>query len=240
MSLDPVRYAPVPANVPLPSPPRLESWDAAGSASQRSLTAYLRELEQLGAPLVTSTDGALAFALDVALPPGTDLLDQRDLDNYLLPAVRQLTKASGRPFVSVSGTKRHGLRSSFGIGRAQAAGPTDSGDTYRARTTASSGTAVFKQQIADALRGARPVPPGPVDLDIVFGVGPTRSWINLWKPTIDALGALLGASSPARPWHPQDGRVARLSLHCLVDPAIGHDVDLFIDARRASPLMDGG
>ncbi|MGI8537826.1 MAG: hypothetical protein ACR2K2_15405 [Mycobacteriales bacterium] len=70
-------------------------------------------------------------------------------------------------------------------------------------------------------------------LDIVFGVGPARSWINLWKPTIDALGALLGASSPARPWHPQDGRVTRLSLHCAVDPALGHQVDLVVDARRA-------
>ncbi len=240
MTLEPVRYAPVPANVPLPSAPRLESWDAAGSASQSALTAYLRELEQLAAPLVAWTDGALAFALDVALPPGTDLLDQRDLDNYLLPAVRHLTKACGRPFVAVSGTKQHGSTSFFGIGPAQAAGPAGPGHTRRARTTASSGTAAFKQQIADALRGARPIPPGPVALDIVFGVGPARSWINLWRPTIDALGALLGASSPARPWHPQDDRVARLSLHCLVDPAMGNDVDLFIDARRASPRRHGG
>jgi hypothetical protein len=78
-----VRYATVPANVPLPTAPRLESWDASGSASQSALTAYLRELQQLAAPLVASTDGALAFALDVALPRGNDLLDQRDLDNYL-------------------------------------------------------------------------------------------------------------------------------------------------------------
>lgn len=229
----PVRYVPVPANVPLPTAPRLESWDAAGSPSQSALTAYLRELEQLAAPLVASTDGDLAFALDVALPPGADLLDQRDLDNYFLPAVRHLTKTWGRPFVSVSGTKQHGSTSFFGIGPAQTAGSADPGDTHRARTTASSETAAFKQQIADALRAARPVPSGPVTLDIVFGVGPARSWINLWKPTIDALGALLGVSSPARPWHPRDGRVIRLSLHCLLDAALGNDVDLFIVARRA-------
>ena len=108
------------------------------------------------------------------------------------------------------------------------------------RTTASSGTAAFKQQIADAVRGARPVPSGPVALDIVFGVVPSRSWINLWKPTIDALDALLGTSSPARPWHPQDGRVTRMLLHCLIDPAMGNDVDLFIDARPAPPRTDGG
>jgi hypothetical protein len=119
VSLDPVHYGPVSANVPLPSAPRLESWDAAGSASQSALTAYLRELEQLAAPLVASTDGALAFALDIALPPGTDLLDQRDLDNYLLPALRHLTKAYARPFVAINGTKQHGSTSFFGIGPAK-------------------------------------------------------------------------------------------------------------------------
>lgn len=50
MSRDTVRYAAVPA-VPLPTAPRLESWDAAGSASQAGLAAYLRELERLAAPL---------------------------------------------------------------------------------------------------------------------------------------------------------------------------------------------
>ncbi len=233
MSVVRFHYAPAPANVPLPTAPRLESWDAVGSASQTGLNAYLRELERLAAPLVASTDGALAFALDVGLPCGTDLLDQRDLDNYLFPAVRHLAKAFGRPFVSVSDTKRHGSSSFFGIGPAHSAGPADVGHSHKLRTTASSGTAAFKEQIADALRGARPVAPGPVALDTVFGVGPARSWINLWKPTIDALGALLGASSPARPWHPQDGRVVRLSLHCSLDPALGNDVDLLIHARPA-------
>jgi hypothetical protein len=140
---------------------------------------------------------------------------------------------TGRPFTSISGTKRHGSTSFFGISPAQAATPAGPGAAHRVRTTASAGTIAYKQQIADALRGAQPVPPGPVSLDMVFCVGPARSWINLWKPTIDALGALLGASRPARPWHPQDGRVTRLSLHCAVDPALGHDVDLFVDARRA-------
>jgi hypothetical protein len=233
VSIDRARYAPVPANVALPTAPRLESWDAAGSPAQSALTAYLRELEQLARPILASMDGALAFALDVALPPGADLLAQQDLDNYFLPAVRHLTKSSGRRFVSVSGTKQHGSTSFFGIGPAEAAGPADRGETHRGRTTASSDTAALKQQIADALQAARPVPPSPVALDIVFAVGPARSWINLWKPTIDALGALLGVSSPARPWHPWDGRVVRLSLHYVVDAALGNHVELLIDARRA-------
>lgn len=235
-----VHYAPAPANIALPTAPRLDSWDAAGSGSQTALSAYLEELERLAAPLVASTNGALAFALDVALPKDTDLLDQRDLDNYLLPAVRHLTKAFGRHFVSVVGTKRHGSTSFFGIGPAHAANREDVRPSHQLRTTASSEATAFKQQIADALYGAAPVAPGPVALDIAFGVGPARSWINLWKPTIDALGALLGASSPARPWHPQDGRVVRLSLHCFVDPALGNAVDLLIHASPTQSRDAGG
>jgi hypothetical protein len=60
---------------------------------------------------------ALAFALDVAPPHGIDLLDQRDLDSCLVPAVRHLAR-HGRPLVSVSGTKRRGPTSFFGIGPA--------------------------------------------------------------------------------------------------------------------------
>lgn len=235
MSVVPVRYAPAAPDVALPAAPRLESWDAAGGASQTALGAYLRELERLAAPHVASAEGALAFALDVGLPRGTDLLDQRDLDNYLFPAVRHLTRAFGRPFVSVSGTKRHGSTSFFGIGPAQAAAASVVAQPYKLRTNVSSETTAFKRQIADALHGARLIEPGPVALDLVFGAGPARSWINLWKPTIDAVGALLGTSSPSRPWHPQDGRVVRLSLHCSVDPALGSDVDLLIDARPAPP-----
>ena len=214
MNLNPIRYAGVPADVPLPSAPRLESWDAAGSTSQTELIAYLRELERLAAPLVASVDGPLAFALDVALPPEADLLVQRDLDNYLFPAVRHLSEVTGREFVSVSGTKRHGTTSYFGIGQAHAATAGSPGAAHWVRTTASAETVAYKEQIAAALRDARPVPPGPVTLDIAFVVGPGRSWINMWKPTIDALGA----SSPARQWHPQDGRVTRLSLHRAADP----------------------
>jgi hypothetical protein len=235
-----VRYAPASADVPLPTVPRLASWDAVGSASQTGLRAYLDELEQLAAPLMVSTNGDLAFALDVGLPHGTDLLDQHDLDNYLSPAVRHLTKAFGRPFVSVSGTKRHAATSFFGIGPAQSAEPTSVGHPYELRTTASSETAAFKQQIADALRGARPVAPGPVALDIVFGVGPARSWINLWKPTIDGLGALLGASSPARPGTPRMAAWCGCPCTAPLIRALGNDVGLLIHARPAQTRRTRG
>jgi hypothetical protein len=99
------------------------------------------------------------------------------------------------------------------------------------RTTASAGGAQYKQQIRDALADAAQLPPGPVALDVVFGVGPGRSWLNLWKPTIDALSPLLGADGTGRPWNPQDGRVVRLGLHRWAHDALRHDVDVEVVAR---------
>lgn len=59
-----------------------------------------------------------------------------------------------------------------------------------------------RSRFAQALADTELIEAGPVHLDIVFGVGPTRSWLNLWKPTVDALGALLGQPCSSRAWHP--------------------------------------
>lgn len=102
------------------------------------------------------------------------------------------------------------------------------------RTTASSESSLFKQQIHDQLADVSPLSDGPIALQLAFVAGPGRSWLNLWKPTIDALERLLGQSSPRRPWHLRDGRIVELGLHCQVDPAIGHGVVIEIDVRAAS------
>jgi hypothetical protein len=52
-----------------------------------------------------------------------------------------------------------------------------------------------------------------------------------WKPTIDALGQILGSTSPGRSWHPQDGRIVVLGLHCQVDHALGNEVLITIEAN---------
>ncbi|WP_396913469.1 hypothetical protein [Mycolicibacterium sp.] len=35
-------------------------------------------------------------------------------------------------------------------------------------------------------------------LELGFTVGPSRNWLNLWKPAVDSLGALLGHEQPFR------------------------------------------
>ena len=107
-----------------------------------------------------------------------------------------------------------------------------SGSQYNAHvhTTASGSTTAYKQQIHDQLIGASELPVGPVSLQISFTVGPRRNWLNLWKPTIDALDPILGRTRPDRSWHPRDGRITELGLHSTVDQELGNDVLLAIAA----------
>ena len=60
-------------------------------------------------------------------------------------------------------------------------------------------------------------------------MGPGRNWLNLWKPTIDALDPLLGRAREVRDWHPRDDRITALGLHLTMDETLGNDVLLQID-----------
>jgi hypothetical protein len=81
---------------------------------------------------------------------------------------------------------------------------------------------------------ATPLPEGGVTLQLAFVVGPGRAWANLWKPTIDALGAILGRDEGAGEWNTRDGRITELGLHCTIDPNRGHDVEIAIRASTAT------
>jgi hypothetical protein len=65
----------------LPGPPRLASWEKAGHPDQVLLDEYLDETDELLRPHYGMLSGPLALRLDVGLPAGVGLLDQRDLDN---------------------------------------------------------------------------------------------------------------------------------------------------------------
>ena len=65
-------------------------------------------------------------------------------------------------------------------------------------------------------------------------VGPRRNWLNLWKQTIDALDPLLGRTRPDRAWHPRDGRITELGVHCTVDQFAGNKVVVGIYAWAES------
>lgn len=153
-----------------------------------------------------------------------------DLDNYALPLASHL---STEHLVSVWCSKRHAQTSRVVVIPAQEV-PAPEG-TFTVRTTASSQTKAYKEQVRGAVIDAHEIPAGGVRLQIAFVVGPHRNWLSLWKPTIDALDPLLGRTRADRDWHPRDGRITDLGLHVDVDPSLGHDVLVTIAGDRATP-----
>ena len=159
---------------------------------------------------------------------------QHDLDNYLLPLTIRLSSRTRLPFVSVWGTKQHADTSTVCVARAVPVEVLAGRDHwYEVRTSASWVTAAYKQQIQDQLAAAEALPEGAVSMHVSFTVGPNRNWTNLWKPTIDAFGTLLGSTTPERSWNPRDGRITELGLHVRMDPSLGHPVNIAIHARPA-------
>jgi len=194
------------------------------------LREYLEDTAELLAPARVS--GPFALLLDVGLPTGRDLIDMADLDNYALPLATHLRS---QDLVSVWCTKRHADTSRVVVARAQDAGRPET--TFSVRTTASSQTKAYKEQVRAAVARATEIPAGAVQLQLSFVVGPHRNWLNLWKPTIDALDPLLGRTRPDRDWHPKDGRITALGLHVDLDNSLGHDVLVTVAAAHL-PLPD--
>lgn len=217
--------------------PRLASWEKADHPGRRTLDAYLAHVEELGRPRVEAVDGPLAVGLHVRLDEGVDLLRDRDLDNYALPVVTHLARTTGRLATTVFVTKDHQSPSALQVEAARPTAPM-AAPVHVLTTHASSESESYKKQVDDALEAVEPLAAGPVALDLSFVVGPRRTWTNLWKPTIDALGRLLGASSPPRPWHPQDGRVVALGLHHVVDPDARDEVVIGLSASLVAEQDD--
>jgi hypothetical protein len=58
---------------------------------------------------------------------------------------------------------------------------------------------MFKEQIRDQLAEATLLLPSAVRMQISCTVRPGCNWMNLWKPTINALGQVLGHVPGADP-----------------------------------------
>jgi hypothetical protein len=91
----------------LPVPSRLASWNRAGDPDQVRLAAYLDAVEAVLLPRLEQLSGPLALRLDVGLPGAAALLDQRDLDIYLLPLAAGLSRVGTAALAGVCGTKHH-------------------------------------------------------------------------------------------------------------------------------------
>jgi hypothetical protein len=209
--------------VALAVPPALESWDAADHPSQARLAAFLDRVETVAAPDVADVAGRVAFELVVGFDAAVPLdSGGRDLDNYLYPVARRLGPLR---LAAAFGRKAHGP-STLAVGPAEAE-PAVAPPQFTTRLTSSYDRPAWKQTLLDRLAaaGCRPLPAGPVHFDIAISTGPGRNWTNLWKPSLDSLGPLLGYD-PAWPFDPHDDRIVALGLHHTLDAHLGHDVTL--------------
>jgi len=161
----------------------------AGHPDEQRLRAYLRYVTDL----TTGPIGESALRLDLGPSPGA-------LVNYLIPVATRLLSA-GRQLTSCWVTRSDRFPSLL---RVDTACPVDVEVHAEAQVST-------KDQIREVAAGL-PVAE-PVGLEIAFVVGPRRNWLNLWKPTMDALG------------NPQ---IVRLGLHNRVDPHLGNQVRIAI------------
>lgn len=200
--------------------PQVLSWDKAGSPEQARLVPYREEIASRFASV--DSDG-LSFRLDCGLGPTSDLELAGDLDNLLVPVIDALGHSR---FVAAWGTKDGGRTSRLAVGPPSTIEPSTlaSWSHAHARTTTSAGTSAWKEQVAAQIPTSAPLPSvGAAALVVAFRVGPGRAWHNLWKPTIDTLGAVLGLTGTRR-WHPRDGRITDLGLCVGVVDGLGWDV----------------
>ncbi len=251
--MEPLFYArPDGPPITLRSTPRLANWNRSGESGATRLTRSLSYSEHLTDPPLAACSGPVALRFDVGLPRAARLLDERDLDNYLLPLTAHLGGRTPYPIVSVWGCKRYADETSLRIETARPRqDPAEDDEAVLAMTLTASAVgerddfkAGFRKEIhdrvADHLAGSDPLPDGPVVLEASFRVGPDRNWLDLWWSTLDGLGPVLGQSPNAPEFHPRDGRIVDLGLHCAVDAGLDTDVviELRIRAGSLAPTVD--
>ena len=59
--------------------------------------------------------------------------------------------------------------------------------------------------------------------------------MNLWKPTMDSMGPVLGYASQTNPYHPNDDRIVRLQMHKHLDKSLEYDVEITMWWRMYEP-----
>ena len=195
--------------------------------AQIRLRAYLDGLICQLLPL-PDDDAPLFLHLDVDVREPQRLLRHYDLENYLTPLFGLRYLPASR-FNLVTARKYVGGGSRIAWGRAAPALPA-TGEWASFTISAGRGATLkaWKERIRSALAATAPaiIPPGPARVRLAWRCGAHRNWSTLWKPTGDAMGPVLGAANPQRPYHLDDDRIVDLELHRIVDQAVGHDVEV--------------
>ena len=189
---------------------------------QARLGAYLDSLAPLVRPILEADPRPLVLELTVGLPENQTLLTGgRDLDNFLSAIVHRF---GPKRFVAAIGRKNQGPNSTLHLGPARPADPSRVvGWNHAAVSIAVDDmTPAWKHEVAAAFSDdTRVLPDGPVELQVSFRGSRKKlvsgNWHEYWKPTVDALGRILGEENPARPYHPRDDRITSIGFHRVIE-----------------------
>jgi hypothetical protein len=208
--------------------PLLASWEKNTHPAQIRLRSYLEDLMLHLKPL-PATPAGLFLHLDVDVGEPQNLLHHHDLENYLTPLFGPRWLDPSR-FLLVSATKRVGQGSRLLLGEA-----TPLSDVFGTQNwqhfSYSAGSGADSKPWKENLRAAlarscpQPLPPGAVAVHLAWRCSSLRNWVNLWKPTGDTMGPVLGENSSRR-FHPNDDRIVSLGLHLNLDRAAGYSVEV--------------
>jgi hypothetical protein len=209
--------------------PQLANWDKSSALSQIRLKSYLRKIMDELLPDPIDKD-PLFVHLDVDVQKQEHLLKHHDLGNYLTPLFGERL-LDARLFFLVTARKYVGGGSQLLLGIAQ---PTRDnklaavGNHFEITTRGSVQSKQWKENLRNALAATNPIPlntPG-VEVQIAWTCSPKRNWVNLWKPTGDCMGPILGEQNPLRPFSPDDDRIVNLKFHCTLDNTLDNDVHI--------------
>lgn len=206
--------------------PLLASWNAGDNPAKLRLEAYLDDLERrLGINNLPHSGLYLDLVVDIEVKER--LSRHYDLDNYLTPIALRL---GWDRFVHGRAIKRLGGGSSLRIGTAIEDPLPLSRPWVSMGLDAGSGSSQkpWKEGIRHALATANVelLAPGPVSVSLSWRCRRETNWVNLWKPTGDAMGPVLGESDPRNPFNVADDRIVELLLHRDVDSGVGRQIHI--------------
>jgi hypothetical protein len=209
--------------------PRLASWDSFNYPSQVKLQAYLDHLmSEIGSLPLSQNRLFLHLVVDVEFED--KLLHHHDLENYLTPLFgRQRLPPSS--FCLVSATKRVGGGSELSMGFVTTHSQDVNANEWEHFALSAGGgteTKEWKLNLRKALELSRPnqLKAGPAEVVLAWRCTSNRNWANLWKPTGDTMGPVLGENLSRGYFHPYDDRITSLSLHLNIDESMRHSVDV--------------
>jgi hypothetical protein len=214
--------------------PQLASWNAKSDPDQIRLQEYLDDIKRRLSIALLGRSG-LFLHMNIALDGTERPASGKDLENYLYPVVMRL---DWRRFVYVSETKSVGGISSLTVGTAASATQAATDGRWQGHSlhagsgpTKSTWKAAIRQSLIDA--GIQQLPPGPVAVMMAWRSAASRNWAEVWKPTGDAMGPVLGEPDPRNHFNPADDRIVQLHMHRIIDNAMMHDIDVGLWWRMA-------